>query len=79
MSVYEVLQVSPDATEEEIHAKYKELARLYHPDKNNGDDTKMVELNEAYHAIDTPEKRTGNCHLRLSGLSANPVFRHATL
>ena len=57
MSVYEVLQVRPDATDEEIHSKYKELARLYHPDKNNGDDTKMVELNEAYHAIDTPEKR----------------------
>lgn len=57
MSVYDILQVSPDATDEEIKAKYKELARLYHPDKNDGDDSKMVELNEAYHTIDTPEKR----------------------
>lgn len=57
MSVYDILQVKPDASDDEIKAKYKELARLYHPDKNNGDDTKMIELNEAYHLIDTPEKR----------------------
>lgn len=57
MNVYDVLQVKSDATDEEILAKYKELAKKYHPDKNNGDDTKMVELNEAYHTIDTPQKR----------------------
>jgi molecular chaperone DnaJ len=57
MSVYDILQVKPDASDEEIKVKYKELARQYHPDKNNGDDSKMVELNEAYHLIDTPEKR----------------------
>lgn len=57
MTVYDILQVKPDATDEEIKAKYKELARKYHPDKNDGDDTKMVELNEAYKMIDTPEKR----------------------
>ena len=57
MSVYDILQVKPDATDDEIKHKYKELARQYHPDKNNGDDSKMVELNEAYHLIDTPEKR----------------------
>lgn len=57
MSVYAILQVPPDASDDEIKLKYKELAKIYHPDKNNGDDTKMVELNEAYHLIDTPEKR----------------------
>lgn len=57
MSVYDILKVKPDATDEEIKQKYKELARQYHPDKNNGDDSKMIELNEAYHMIDTPEKR----------------------
>ena len=57
MNAYEVLNVKPDATDDEILASYKQLARKYHPDKNNGDDSKMIELNEAYALIDTPEKR----------------------
>ena len=32
-------------TKEEIKKRYKELARKYHPDINNGDDVKMKELN----------------------------------
>ena len=32
-------------TKEEIKKRYKELARKYHPDINNGEDTKMKELN----------------------------------
>lgn len=32
-------------TKEEIKKRYKELARKYHPDINEGDDTKMKELN----------------------------------
>ena len=34
-----------EPTKEEIKKKYKELARKYHPDINEGDDTKMKELN----------------------------------
>jgi len=57
MSVYEILEVKPDASDEEIKRKYHELAKRYHPDKNNGDDTKMSEITEAYRMIDTPAKR----------------------
>lgn len=32
-------------TKEEIKKRYKELARKYHPDINDGDDIKMKELN----------------------------------
>ena len=32
-------------SKEEIKKRYKELARKYHPDINNGDDVKMKELN----------------------------------
>ena len=32
-------------TKEEIKKRYKELARKYHPDKNNGDGVKMKEIN----------------------------------
>ena len=36
---------SQSPTKEEIKKRYKELARKYHPDINNGDDVKMKELN----------------------------------
>lgn len=36
---------SHSPSKEEIKKRYKELARLYHPDINNGDDVKMKELN----------------------------------
>ena len=32
-------------TKEEVKKRYKELAKKYHPDINNGDDEKMKELN----------------------------------
>lgn len=54
MNPYEVLGVSPDATEEEIKAAYKQLARKYHPDNYENNPLsdlaleKMKEINVAY-------------------------------
>ncbi len=51
---YQVLGVSPDASEEEITRAYRALAKKYHPDLNPGDEVaakKMAEVNAAYEQI----------------------------
>lgn len=54
---YKVLGISPNASEEEVKAAYRELAKKYHPD-NYADspladlaNEKMQEINEAYDMI----------------------------
>ena len=54
---YKTLGVSPDATDDEIKAAYRNLARKYHPDKYRDSDLaemageKMKEINAAYDEI----------------------------
>jgi hypothetical protein len=44
---YEILGVGENANNDDINRAYRQLAKLYHPDKNNGDDAKFVEINKA--------------------------------
>lgn len=57
---YSVLGVSENATDSEIRAAYRKLAKQYHPDLNPNDPVaaaKMNEVNVAYDQIKTAEKR----------------------
>lgn len=57
---YAVLGVKKDATEKEIKAAYRKLARKYHPDVNPGDKTaeeKFKEVSEANDVLSDKEKR----------------------
>jgi len=58
-SAYKILEITPEATNEEVKKAYRELAKKYHPDKvaHLGDDVKsaaeekIAQLNAAYDAI----------------------------
>jgi molecular chaperone DnaJ len=57
---YEILEVSREATHDEIKTAYRRLAILYHPDKNPGDqeaEERFKEVSEAYRVLADTEKR----------------------
>ncbi len=57
---YETLGVDKKATQDEIKAAYRKLARQYHPDLHPNDEEcakKFKEINEANEVLSDPEKR----------------------
>ncbi|MDR1268445.1 MAG: DnaJ domain-containing protein [Planctomycetaceae bacterium] len=58
---YKILEVSKDATQDEIHSAYRKLARKYHPDMNQNDPKgsreKFQKIQEAYDIVGNTEKR----------------------
>ena len=56
---YAILEVSTDASQEEIKRSYRRLARLCHPDISKGiNDQYIKQLNEAYNVLSDTAKRT---------------------
>ncbi len=57
---YKVLNVSENATPDEIKKSYRQLSFKYHPDKNQGSaeaTAKFQQINEAYETLSDPEKK----------------------
>ena len=55
---YETLGVEKNASKEEVKKAFHKLAHKHHPDKNNGDDKKFKEVNEAYQVLSDDQKRS---------------------
>lgn len=55
---YDILGVGEDASQEEIKKAYKDLAKKYHPDRNeDADEEQFKEIGEAYAVLSDEEKR----------------------
>lgn len=57
---YDVLGLGKTASDKEIKAAFRKLARKYHPDVNPGNksaEEKFKEINQAYEVLSDPEKR----------------------
>jgi len=57
MNPYEVLEIPPDASEKDIKDAYKQLARIWHPDKNKSPNAeeKFKEIGKAYTILSDPQ------------------------
>lgn len=73
MDPYEVLGVSPNATDEEIKHAYRELSRKYHPDANQNNplkdlaEEKFKQVQDAYKQIMDMRRNGQNYYQRNQG------------
>ena len=54
---YAVLGILPSASDEEIKASYRQLAKRFHPDTRFGNSQQFARIHAAYEALSTPQKR----------------------
>lgn len=55
--LYKILQLDKSCSERDLKRAYRTLSKKYHPDKSSGDETKFLEVAEAYEALSDPTTR----------------------
>jgi DnaJ-class molecular chaperone len=48
---YDILELTPDCSLEDIKNSYRQLCKIYHPDKNPDDTNKFIEIKKAYETL----------------------------
>ncbi|KAK3433655.1 hypothetical protein EUGRSUZ_D00958 [Eucalyptus grandis] len=86
-TLYQVLRVKASASQAEIKAAYRSLAKLYHPDSATAsrDEGDFVEINNAYAILSDPAARArydlsvrAHCSSRYSSMAPQPTRRWET-
>ncbi|MEJ5310208.1 MAG: DnaJ domain-containing protein [Anaerolineae bacterium] len=56
---YAILGITPSATPEEVRIAFRNMARIYHPDRNAAPDAeeRFKDINDAYERLADPQKR----------------------
>jgi molecular chaperone DnaJ len=78
---YDVLGVGRNASDDEIKAAFRKLARQYHPDvnKDSGAEEKFKEINEAYGVLSDSDKRVRYDRFGKAGLGGMGGFHDYTV
>jgi len=69
-----VLGVGRDATTDEIHEAYRQLARRLHPDVGGVNAIEMVRINDAWTVLRDPSTRAAYDSTRVATDSLRPVW-----
>lgn len=74
---YQIMNVAPEASADDIKKAYRKLAHKYHPDvsKEKNAEEKFKEVGEAYEVLKDPEKRAKYDQLRKGGWQAEQEFK----
>ena len=78
---YQILNVAPTATDDEVKRAYRELARKYHPDNYHDNpladlaQEKMKEINEAYELIQKQRKGSASSSAHSGGYRYDTAYR----
>jgi len=70
LTSYDILNISEQATQDDIHAAYRRLVKAWHPDRHHGGNSEranrnFVLLQQAYQNLSTPDARS-NYNQRLA-------------
>lgn len=71
MDLYKILEVPKNASVRDIKTSYRKLAKVYHPDRPEGDEEKFKQLSQAYEILSDNEKREIYDKFGMEGLKGN--------